>query len=126
VFWIGCGGAAGTIARYLVSGWALDRFGTGFPFGTLAVNVVGSFLLAALMYLGVHAGMLPPTVRLALTTGIMGGFTTYSTFSYETMRYLQDGAWALALLNMAVTVGGCLLACLLGWVAAQWLAGAVT
>lgn len=126
VFWIGLGGAAGTIARYLVSGWALDRFGADFPFGTLAVNVGGSFLLAVLMYLGVEAGMLPPTVRLALTTGVMGGFTTYSTFSYETMRYLQDGAWGLALLNVSVTLVACLLACLLGWVVAQWLAGAVT
>jgi CrcB protein len=125
VFWIGFGGAAGTIARYLLSGWALERFGSGFPFGTLAVNLIGSFLLAALMYLGVEAGMLPPTVRLALTTGVMGGFTTYSTFSYETMRYLQDGAWGLALLNMSVTLGGCLLACILGWTVAQWLAGTV-
>ncbi len=125
VFWIGLGGAAGTIARYLLSGFALERFGTAFPFGTLAVNLIGSFLLAALMYLGVEAGMLPTTARLALTTGVMGGFTTYSTFSYETMRYLQDGAWGLALLNMSITLGGCLAACILGWVVAQWLAGTV-
>lgn len=126
LFWIGVGGAVGTIARYLVSGWALDRFGTAFPFGTLAVNLGGSFLLAVLMYLGIEAGMLSPTARLALTTGVMGGFTTYSTFSYETMRYLQDGAWGLALLNVSVTLVACLLACLLGWAVAQWLAGAAT
>ena len=123
VFWIGLGGAAGTIARYLLSGWALERFGAGFPFGTLAVNVIGSFLLAGLMYLGIEASVLTPTVRLALTTGVMGGFTTYSTFSYETMRYLQDGAWGLALLNICITLGACLLACVLGWAAAQWIAG---
>ncbi len=92
LFWIALGGAVGTCARYLLSGWALDRFGPSFPFGTLAVNVIGSFLLAGLMYVGVEAGMMQPTLRLALTTGVMGGFTTYSTFSYETMRYLQDGA----------------------------------
>lgn len=123
LFWICLGGAIGSGARYLLSGWVLDRFGPAFPSGTLAVNTLGSFLLGALMFLGVEAGMLSPTLRLALTTGVMGGFTTYSTFSYETMRYLQDGAWALALLNVLVTVVGCLAACFLGWAAAQLLAG---
>lgn len=123
LFWICVGGAFGSGARYLLSGWVLDQLGPAFPSGTLAVNLIGSFLLGALMFLGVEAALLPPTLRLALTTGVMGGFTTYSTFSYETMRYLQDGAWGLALLNVAVTVVGCLVACLLGWGLAQWLAG---
>ncbi|HSQ00419.1 MAG TPA: fluoride efflux transporter CrcB [Candidatus Dormibacteraeota bacterium] len=123
LFWICLGGAFGSGARYLISGWVLDYLGPAFPSGTLAVNAIGSFLLGALMFLGVEAGMLSPTLRLALTTGVMGGFTTYSTFSYETMRYLQDGSWALALVNVAVTVVGCLVACLLGWGLAQWLAG---
>lgn len=123
LFWICLGGAVGTGARYLLSGWVLDRLGPAFPSGTLAVNVIGSFLLGALMFLGAEAGVLPPTLRLALTTGVMGGFTTYSTYSYETMRYLQEGAWALAALNIAVTLVGCLLACFLGWGLAQWLAG---
>ncbi|MBX3024091.1 fluoride efflux transporter CrcB [bacterium] len=123
LFWICVGGAFGSGARYLLSGWVLEQFGPAFPSGTLAVNVIGSFLLGLLMYLGVEAGMLPPTLRLALTTGLMGGFTTYSTFSYETMRYLQDGAWALAAINIAVTVVACLIACLFGWGVAQWLAG---
>ncbi len=119
LLWICLGGAFGTGARYLLSGWALEQLGSGFPYGTLAVNVLGSFLLAVLMYAGVDAGLLSPTVRLALTTGVMGGFTTYSTFSYETMRYLQDGVWWLAFLNVAVTLVACLGACFLGWVAAQ-------
>ena len=123
LFWVCLGGAFGSGARYLLSGWVLDRFGPAFPSGTLAVNTIGSFLLGALMFLGVEAGTLSPTLRLALTTGVMGGFTTYSTFSYETMRYLQDGAWALALLNVVVTVVGCLVACFLGWAAAQLLTG---
>lgn len=123
LFWICLGGAVGTGARYLLSGWVLERFGPAFPSGTLAVNTLGSFLLGALMFVGVEAGMLSPTLRLALTTGVMGGFTTYSTFSYETMRYLQDGAWALALLNVLVTVVGCLAACFLGWAAAHLVAG---
>ena len=123
LFWICVGGAFGSGARYLLSGWVLEQFGPAFPSGTLAVNAIGSFLLGALMFLGVEAGMMPPTLRLAVTTGVMGGFTTYSTFSYETMRYLQEGAWMLALLNVTVTVVGCLIACLLGWGAAHWLAG---
>jgi CrcB protein len=120
-FWICFGGACGTGARYLLSGWALDRFGAAFPYGTLAVNLIGSFLVAVIVYVGVDAGMMSPTVRLALTTGVMGGFTTYSTFSYETMRYLQDGAWELASLNVLVHVFGGLVACFLGWASAEWL-----
>jgi CrcB protein len=123
LFWICLGGAAGTGARYLLSGWTLSKFGPMFPFGTLAVNVVGSFLLAALMYVGIEADLMSPTLRLALTTGVMGGFTTYSTFSYETMRYLQDGVWGLAILNVFITVFGCLAACLLGWAGARLLMG---
>lgn len=117
------GGAVGTGARYLLSGWVLQTLGTSFPYGTLAVNTIGSFLLATIMYLGIEATMLPPTLRLVLSTGVMGGFTTYSTFSYETMKYLQEGAWAVAVTNIAVTVIGCLAACLSGWAAARWLVG---
>jgi CrcB protein len=122
-FWVCLGGAVGSGARYLVSGWALEVLGPSFPYGTLAVNLIGSFLLAALMHLGVDAAAMSPTLRLALTTGVMGGFTTYSTFSYETMQYLQEGAWGIALLNVLGTVVGCLAACFLGWTAARWVIG---
>jgi CrcB protein len=117
------GGALGSGARYLVSLWALKVLGAAFPYGTFAVNVVGSFLLAALMYVGTETTALPATTRIVLTTGVLGGFTTYSTFSYETMRYLQESAWALAALNVAVTVVACLGACLLGWIGARWIVG---
>jgi CrcB protein len=123
LFWICLGGAVGTGARYLLSGWVLERLGPAFPSGTLAVNALGSFLLGALMFLSVEGGMLSPTLRLALATGVLGGFTTYSTFSYETMRLLQGGAATLALLNVLVTMVGCLAACFLGWAAAQMLTG---
>ena len=82
-FWICLGGAAGTGARYLLSGWTLAAFGVAFPWGTLSVNVIGSFLLGLLMPVGVATPLLSPTLRLALTTGVMGGFTTYSTFNSE-------------------------------------------
>ena len=117
------GGALGTGVRYLLSGWVLQTLGPAFPYGTLAVNTIGSFLLAAIMYAGVEASVIPPALRLMLATGVMGGFTTYSTFSYETMKYLQDGAWAVAAANILVTVIGCLAACMTGWVVARWLVG---
>ena len=122
--WICLGSAVGGGARYLVSGWALKAFGPAFPYGTLAVNLIGSLLIAGLMYAGVEKAMISPTVRLALSVGVLGGFTTYSTFSYETMKQLQDGAWGIAFANVLVTVLGCLLACLLGWAGAKWLFGA--
>ncbi len=110
LFWICLGGAAGTGARYLLSGWALAALGAGFPFGTLAVNLIGSFCVGLLMQVGVATPVISPTLRLALTTGVMGGFTTYSTFNYETLRYIQDGAWRLALGNVVLTLVACLAA----------------
>ena len=114
-FWCIClGGAAGTGARYWLSGWVQRHAGAAFPAGTLAVNVIGSFLLGVLMEVGVSGGMLGPTLRLSLTTGVMGGFTTYSTFNYETIEYLREGAWLLAGANVAATVIVCLGAGLAG------------
>jgi CrcB protein len=122
-FWICLGGAVGTGARYLVSGWALATLGTSFPYGTLAVNAVGSFLLGLLMQIGIATPLLSPTLRLTLTTGVMGGFTTYSTFNYETIRYVQDGFWQLAFANVAVTLVSCLAAGFAGLAAGRWLFG---
>lgn len=123
LLWICLGSAIGGGARYLLSGWTLKVLGSSFPYGTLAVNLVGSFLVGGLMYAGVEATMMSPTLRLALTTGVMGGFTTYSTFSYETMKYLQEGAWSIAILNVVVTLLLCLAACFLGWGCGRWLVG---
>lgn len=123
LFWVCVGGAAGSGARFLLSVWMLERFGPIFPLGTLTVNLVGSFLMGGLMFAGIRANLLPPALWLGLTTGVMGGFTTYSAFSYETMRYLQDGAWSLAAAYVGVTLLGCLLACLLGWALAQATVG---
>jgi fluoride exporter len=117
------GGALGTGARYLLSGWVLRSLGAGFPLGTLSVNVIGSFLLAVIMHVGLTTGMLSPDARLVLGTGVMGGFTTYSTFNYETMQYMQEGAFGLAALNVAVTLVACLAAGGLGIVLGRWIAG---
>ncbi|HEY7114284.1 MAG TPA: fluoride efflux transporter CrcB, partial [Thermoanaerobaculia bacterium] len=109
-FWICLGGAAGTGARYLVSGWALQVFGTALPWGTLAVNLVGSFFIGAVMHVGLTSQLISPTVRLALTTGVLGGFTTYSSFNYETLQLFQEGAWRMGVVNMAGMLLGCLAA----------------
>jgi CrcB protein len=121
--WICLGGAAGTGARYLLSGWAVGAFGASFPYGTLAVNVIGSFFVGLIMQVGLATPLLSPTLRLALTTGVMGGFTTYSTFNWETIRYVQDGSWELAAANVSMTLAACLAAGFAGIAAGRWLFG---
>lgn len=120
--WVCLGGAMGTGARYLLSGWLAEGWGKGFPVGTLAVNVLGSFLIGTIMQVALTTGLLPPMLRLFLTTGILGGFTTYSSFNYETLRLLEDNAWGLGAANIAVTLVSCLLAGLLGLFAGRLLA----
>lgn len=122
--WICLGGAAGTGMRYLVAGWVLNALGSALPYGTFAVNLIGSFLLGLLMHLGLTTEWMSPTLRLAVTTGAMGGFTTYSTFSYETMRLIQEGSWTGAAANVGATVVICLAASFLGFAAGRLLTGA--
>ena len=100
------GGAVGTAARYLTALWIPALLGTSFPFATLIVNCAGSFLIAFIMQIGVTS----PDLRAMLTTGVMGGFTTYSTFNYETTEFLREGAWGLAAANILGTVIVCLVA----------------
>jgi CrcB protein len=119
--WICLGGAAGTGARYLLSVWLLRVAGPGFPWGTLAVNVIGSFLLGLLMQAARTTDLLTPTLGLALTTGVMGGFTTYSTFNYETLQLFQRGDWLLGFANVGGTLASCLVAGLLGALAGRLL-----
>src|SRR6185369_10730448 len=88
--------------------------GPAFPFGTLIVNVVGSFLIAFIMHVGSATELLSADMRVMLTTGVMGGFTTYSTFNYETTGYFREGAWMLGTVNIGVTVIGCLAAGMAG------------
>jgi fluoride exporter len=108
------GGAFGTGARYLLGTWAVRSWGDRFPFGTLAINALGSFLLVVILILGTQGRLLSPNARVVLGTGVMGGFTTYSTFNYETFRLIQQGSFAVAALYLAATVAGCLGAGALG------------
>jgi CrcB protein len=107
------GSALGGGARYLLIQAALALLGTGFPYGTLAVNTLGSFLLGMLAELGARGAPLAPGLRLFLGAGVLGGFTTYSSFNQETLQ-LAAQSGPLALLNAAITLIGCLLAGALG------------
>ena len=124
LLWICLAGALGTGARYLVGVWAGQRLGTSFPYGTLIVNVTGCFLIAAVMQTALNMATFSPTLRLALTTGFMGGFTTYSSFAYETTKLAQDGALSAAFLNFGLTTLACFAAILLGLALAHRLTGA--
>ena len=84
--------------------------GGGFPYGTIGVNLIGSFLIVVVMQLGLVKGTISPDLRVILATGVMGGFTTYSAFNYETVQLLRTGAVGFAALNLGVTLVGCLLA----------------
>ena len=120
--WICLAGAAGTGARYLIALWAAQRFGSAFPYGTLIVNLVGCFAIAALME-GAIALSWPSTVRSAITIGFIGGLTTYSSFNYETTRLLEEGARSAATLNATATIGGALAAGWLGLLFARLVLG---
>jgi CrcB protein len=106
------GGALGSGARYLVSTLAARALGADFPRGTILVNVTGSFVLAFLFAL--PGQTLSAEARLFLGAGLMGGYTTYSSFNYETLALLEQGTMGLALANVLVTVSACLVAGLLG------------
>ena len=111
----------GTGTRYLVALWAAGRLGTVFPYGTLLVNLVGCFLIGLLMQLAMSLAAFPVTLRFALTTGFLGGLTTYSSFTYETTKLVQEGAFAEGAMNFLVTTVGGFGAVLAGLVLARWL-----
>ncbi len=111
---VALGGALGSMARYgaaaAVNRWAQSPF----PWGTLFVNVVGSFLIGLSMVLLMKAGEWRENYRLLLVTGIMGGFTTFSSFSWETWKLIEDGRLPLAAANVFMSVAICLIATLAG------------
>jgi len=111
---IALGGALGTLLRYLTAVAAARWLASDFPYSTLIVNLTGSFLIGVVQALGAEALMIPNDARLFLTTGVMGGLTTYSAFSYETVRLMQVGAWPQAVINVLVTTIACLALCFLG------------
>jgi fluoride exporter len=118
---VGLGGFIGSVGRYWIGGWVQGVSGSTFPFGTLAINVGGSFLIGLIVTAAVERGMLHPDVRLALAVGVCGGFTTMSTFSFETVTLLQRGLVGLALGNVLLTLAICMAAVWAGMVLARVL-----
>jgi len=107
---IALAGAFGAVARYGLSGLVQRFAGPRFPLGTLAVNVLGCFLLGLLATLSLERWSISPTTRAALLIGFLGAFTTFSTFSYETLALIREGAAWRAVLNIVLSVMVCLAA----------------
>jgi len=105
LLFVGCGGFAGAVLRYVLSGYVQQiTQSAAFPYGTLAVNVVGCFVIGLLSQLVEAHGMLTADARAALLPGLLGGFTTFSTFSNETMNLFRDSQSPWALANVAANV----------------------
>ena len=115
--WIAVGGALGSVARYWFSGIIGRQFGETFPWGTLLVNVSGSFVIGLLAALAEPGGrrFIGPTGRQFLMYGICGGYTTFSSFSLQTLELIRDGDWFKAGANTAASVILCLIAVWLGY-----------
>jgi fluoride exporter len=101
---VALGGAAGSVMRYLVDGWVLARTGTLFPYGTLVINLSGSFVLGLLAALAIDRALLPAEIRAPLMIGFLGAYTTFSTLMLESWRLLEGGEAALAFVNAAGSV----------------------
>jgi|SRR5262245_23221917 len=121
--WVCLGSALGGGARYLISLAALRLLGSSFPYGTLAVNVLGSYFIGLIMHVSLETTAISPIARIFLTTGVMGGLTTYSTFNYETLQLANEGNWPFAIGNVAATVVACLGAGVAGVATGRMLVG---
>jgi CrcB protein len=123
--WIAIGGAIGSVARYGIGGLVSDKYGTTFPWGTLVVNVSGSFVIGILAALTAPEGKMTPQSRVfatqLLVTGICGGYTTFSSFSLQTLNLLRDREWLYAGGNVLLSVILCMIAVWLGYVIGSML-----
>jgi CrcB protein len=121
---IAAGGGLGSVARYVLAGWVQRLTDAALPVGTLAVNVLGCLLIGILgaIFAGPH--LVREEYRLALLIGVLGGFTTFSTFGYETFEMANDGQFARAALNVVITNAACLAAVWIGYRITERLVGA--
>ena len=101
---VGLGGFLGANARYVLGGWIAERFGTSFPYGTLVINVTGSFLIGFFLALITDRFVVHPNWRLFFAIGFLGAYTTFSTFSFESIALFRDGSWLLGVANLAGSV----------------------
>ncbi|HLE97405.1 MAG TPA: fluoride efflux transporter CrcB [Candidatus Thermoplasmatota archaeon] len=117
---VALGGALGCVLRYFAGVW-LSR--GGFPWGTVAVNLAGSFAIGVVMFAAIQRGTFGPEARVFLVTGILGGFTTMSSFAYETSAFVDDSEWARAAGYATLNVVGSLGAAFLGRATVTAMAG---
>jgi CrcB protein len=122
LLYIGAGGALGAMARYLMVGLVQRGMGGSFPWGTLAVNILGAFAMGLIVETAARFWSPSPEIRAFLTTGVLGGFTTFSAFSLETGLMIEKGDWVSAAAYIAASVTLCVLALFLG----LWLIRAIT
>lgn len=116
ILWISIGAVLGANLRYWVGDWAAQRFGSGFPYGTMLVNLTGSFLLGLLVSLTFEHFIIDPRLRILLTIGFLGSYTTFSTLAYESVTLITQGQWGLGLFNLlGSTLLGVLFAALGIW-----------
>jgi CrcB protein len=116
-FWVGIGGCVGACARFAVANWAGRRFDATFPYGTLIVNITGAFLIGVILTLFAERAIADPRWRLLLVVGVLGGYTTFSSFAYEAFVLADRGQWLRAgtyvvgsnVLGIAACVAGVLL-----------------
>jgi CrcB protein len=113
LFSVGLGGFLGAVLRFLISGWIQKSSGSLFPFGTLGVNIIGSFVIGFLFLYFQHVN-LSLYQKVLLVTGLLGALTTFSTFSWETLLMLQGGEWSRALINILLNVSLSMMATFMG------------
>ena len=117
--WVALGGALGSVARFWVNGLVSEKFGATFPWGTLAINVTGSFVIGILGALVIPEGRMDSPSRAFATqflmVGVCGGYTTFSSFSLQTLNLLRDREWLYAGGNVLLSVVLCMIAIWLGW-----------
>jgi CrcB protein len=118
---VGLGGFLGANARYLVAEWIGGRYGTSFPYGTLVINVSGSFVIGLFLVYITERLRVDSHWRLFFSVGFLGAYTTFSTFSFESLVLLQQGFWGLGLVNILGSVLLGLLATLAGMALARLL-----
>ncbi len=114
LLWVALGGAVGSVLRYKMSGWVQGGGGGTFPVGTLFVNVSGAFAAGLLATFLLERSSVPAEVRTGLLVGVLGGYTTFSTFSLETLTLAHEGEWLYVVVNVVASVAGALLAVWLG------------
>jgi len=104
VFIVGIGGFFGANLRYWLGAWLDAQFGLRFPLGTFVINVTGSLLLGFIATLAIERALIDPNWRLAVAVGFLGAYTTFSTFTFETVKLIDSGSYGLALVNLVISI----------------------